>query len=245
MARIELRDCDVILQDGFGGTGAINDAAPPVATDTTFKVDELTLTNAVTKVPIGARFKVAGETDPETIHTVTARIPADAGPTTDITFTPALGAGTYADDGVVMFLPNRITIKVGEGNITYTEHNNYDYLLDRGNLDSVKEGDEVPMDVKLEAVFEHITTGTAEQISPMDALKGIGAADEWLSASPDQCEPYCVDVLVIHTPPCGTAQKETVTFPMFRSETREISYKDATISVTGKCKATEPTVVRE
>ena len=28
MARIELRDCDVILRDGFGGTAAVNDSHP-------------------------------------------------------------------------------------------------------------------------------------------------------------------------------------------------------------------------
>ena len=245
MARIELRDCDVVLQDGLTGTAQIDDATPPVATDTSMTIGTVALNTPVTTlVPIGARFKVAGETTP-VYHTVTARTPADAGPTTEITFTPALGAGTYADEGVVTFYPQNLDIKIGEGNITYTEHNEYEYLKDRGNLDSVKEGDEVPMDVKLEAVFEHITQGTSEPVSPMDALKGIGGADEWVSASADPCEPYCIDVVVLHTPPCGTAQLERVTFPDFRSESREINYKESTISITGKCKATEPLVERE
>jgi hypothetical protein len=246
MARIELRDCDVILQDGLAGTAAVNESVtPPEATDTDFDIDTIVLNTADTdKVPVGARFKVAGETT-QVFHTVTARTPADAGPTTNIEFAPALGAGTYADGAVVTFYPQNLEIKIGEGNITYTEHNEYEYLKDRGNLDTVKEGDEVPMDVKLEAVFEHITQGTSEPVSPMDALKGIGGAAEWVSASSDLCEPYCVDVVVLHTPPCGTAEKERVTFPDFRSETREINYKESTISITGKCKATEPLVERE
>lgn len=245
MARIELRDCDVILQDGLSGTAKINDATPPVATDTSMTIDTIVLNTTDTDlVPIGARFKVAGETTP-VYHTVTARTPADASPTTDITFTPALGAGTYADEGVVTFYPQNLDIKIGEGNLTYTEHTEYEYLKDRGDLDTVKEGDQVPMDVKLEAVFEHITQGTSEPVSPMDAIKGIGGADEWVSASADLCEPYCVDVVVLHTPPCGTSEKERVTFPDFRSESREINYKESTISITGKCKATEPLVERE
>ena len=246
MARIELRDCDVILQDGLSGTAAVNEpVTPPAATDTSFAIDTIVLNTADTdKVPVGARFKIAGETD-QVFHTVTARTPADAGPTTEITFSPALGAGTYADGGVVTFYPQNLDIKIGEGNITYTEHNEYEYLKDRGNLDTVKEGDEVPMDVKLEAVFEHITQGTGEPVSPMDALKGVGGATEWVSASSDLCEPYCVDVVVLHTPPCGTSELERVTFPDFRSETREINYKESTISITGKCKATEPLVERE
>ena len=246
MARIELRDCDVILQDGLSGTAQVNEpSTPPAATDTSFAIDTVALNTADTdKVPVGARFKIAGETT-QVFHTVTARTPADAGPTTNIVFAPALGAGTYADGAVVTFYPQNLDIKIGEGNLTYTEHNEYEYLKDRGNLDTVKEGDEVPMDVKLEAVFEHITQGTSEPVSPMDAIKGVGGAAEWVSASDDPCEPYCVDIVVLHTPPCGTAELERVTFPDFRSETREINYKDSTISITGKCKATEPLVERE
>ena len=135
-------------------------------------------------------------------------------------------------------------MKIGDGNITYTEHSEYDYLLDRDNLDTVKEGKEVPMDVKWDSVYEHITTGTSENISPMDALKGIGAASEWISYAADPCEPYAVAMEVEHVPPCGTSQGETTLFPDFRSEQREVNFKDATISVTGKCNVTEPIVTR-
>ncbi|MEN6367692.1 MAG: hypothetical protein ABFC88_12850 [Thermoguttaceae bacterium] len=350
MARIELRDCDVFLEDGLDGAAAVNEpSTAPAEGDTSFNIDTVALnTDNTQKVPLGARFTIAGETVADAIHTVTARVQqaqsgvneqqtvtltnctttftlslggkvtsaiahdanaaavkaalvalddgytttdfdvTGAGPyvvafqgalanrplaamvgaadtgsiavertrhgqspvsggqvTTEITFTPALGAGTYADGAVLSFLPQQLDIKVGEGNITYTEHNNYDYLMDRGNLDTVKEGDQVPMDVKLECVFEHITTGTNEYVSPMDALKKTGAASEWVNAAADKCEPYCVYVVVLHTPPCGGAEKERVTFPDFRSEQREINYKDATISITGKCKATEPIVERE
>ena len=113
--------------------------------------------------------------------TLSPRHPADAGPTTNIVFTPALGEGVYADGGVVTFFPQNLNIKIGEGNLTYTEHTEYEYLKDRGDLDTVKEGDQVPMDVKLEATFEHITQGTSEPVSPMDAIKGVGGATEWVS----------------------------------------------------------------
>ena len=49
---------------------------------------------------------------------------------------------------------------------------------------------------------------------------------------------------VEHVPPCGTTQGETTLFPDFRSEQREVNFKDATISVTGKCNITEPIVTR-
>jgi hypothetical protein len=245
MARIELRDCDVRFKDGLAGAATVNQAAtPPEADDTTLTLDGIVLNTRDTDlIPVGARFTIAGETVQQ-VHVVTARTPADTGPTTQITFSPKLGAGTYADGGAVTFQANQIDIKIGDGNLTYTEHTEYQYLLDRGDLDTVREGNQVPMDVKLEAVFEHITTGTSEAITPMDALKGVGSASEWVSASSDPCEPYAVDVEVIHTPPCGTAQIETTLFPDFRADTREVNYKEATISLTGKCNATEPTVTR-
>jgi hypothetical protein len=208
-------------------------------------IDTLVLNTADTDlIPVGARFTVAGETAATTVHTVTARTPVSTSPTTNIVFAPALGAGTYVEDGTVTFLPQQIEIKVGDGNITYTEHRTYEYMLDRGNLDTVREGDEVPVDVKLECTYEHITTGTSETISPMDALKGVGDAVEWVTSATDQCEPYAIDIEVVHTPPCGTNQVETTLFPDFRADTKEVNFKDATISLTGKCNTIEPTVSR-
>ena len=78
----------------------------------------------------------------------------------------------------------------------------------------------------------------------MDALKGIGGAAEGINDAADPCEPYAVALEVEHVPPCGTSQGETTLFPDVRSESREVNYKDATISVTGKCNVTEPTVTR-
>ena len=243
MARIELRDCIIRFMDGLSGTAALT-VAPPVATDLNMDIDTVVLNTAdADLVPVGARFKVVGE-DVPVYHVVTGRTPADAGPTTNIVFTPALGAGTYIEDGVVTFYPQRIEIKVGDGNITYTETRNYEYMLDRGDLDTVREGDQAPLDVKLECTYEHITTGTSESISPIDALKGIGGASEWVTSSSDPCEPYAIDIEVDHTPDCGTAQKEVTLFPDFRAESKEVNFKDATISLTGKCNVVEPTVSR-
>ncbi len=171
-------------------------------------------------------------------------LPTAGGTTTAITFSPTLTAGTYAASAAITFKPQQVYVKLGDGNLTYTEHRDYQYLLDRGLLDTVREPKDVPMDVKLEGVYEHITSGTGEAVCPMDALKGHNSADEWVSSSPDQCEPYCVDVIVDYEPPCAPVNRETTLFPMFRAETREINYSAATIAFTGKCMAKEPTVYR-
>ena len=180
-----------------------------------------------------------------TVETTQAGRPAAGTNTTvDITFSPALGAGTYAVDATITFLSQQLEVKIGEGNITYTEKSDYTYLLDRDNLDTVKEGKEVPLDVKWDSVYEFITTGTSEEITPMDALKGIGAAAEWITYAKDPCEPYAVAIEVEQVAPCATAESEITLFPDFRSEQREVNFKDAVIAVNGKCNVTQPIVTR-
>ena len=245
MARIELKNCTVKFKDGLSGTAAINEpVTAPVETDTSFEIDGTVLNTTKTeKVPVGARFTVAGETDSEQVHTVT-EVTNSGDVTESITFSPALGPGTYVDGGMVTFLNQQINIKIGDGNITYTENKNYEYELDRGTLDTVREGDEAPMDVNIDFVYEFITTGTSEAITPMDALKRKGGAAEWVSSSADPCEPYALDIEVEHVPPCGGAEKEVTLFPDFRPDSKEVDFGEASVSVSGRCNANEPVITR-
>lgn len=162
-----------------------------------------------------------------------------------LTFSPALATATLpVDDDTITFSAQRLEVKIGTGDLTYTEKNDFTYELDRGVLDTVRENDDQPMEVSIDLVYEHITTGTSETISPMDALKNVGGAAGWVSSSSDQCEPYAIDLVLIQTAPCGTSEDETTVFTDFRSESRQISVRDATIKVTGKCNAVEPLVSR-
>ena len=246
MARKELRHCTIKVRDGLSGQALVNQAmTAPMANDTSLTIDAVALNSIVaTKVPVGARFTIAGETDADTVHTVTGRTPTSAGPTTAITFTPALGAGTYADNGVITFTNQEISIKLGEGDVKWTEKNEFNYDLDRGNLDGVRKGNEVPMDVSFNFIFDHVVSASGEPITPMEAIKGVGAASEWVTSATDKCEPYAVDIVVEDNPPCQPQNAETLTFPDFRSESREGSFKDANISISGRCNAQEPIVER-
>ena len=169
-----------------------------------------------------------------------------AGATTwELTISPALDGGNLpATTKLMTLLPQQIDIKVGDGNVTYTENNEYDYDLDRGLLDTVRAGDEVPMDVSLDFVYEYITTYTGETVSPMDVLKKIGGASEWRSASSDPCEPYAIDIEVVHTPICTTQALETTIFSDFRADSREVDMGEASVAVSGRCNVTQPTVTR-
>lgn len=240
MARIQLRDALVRFKDGLAGAAALNGSGVmPADTDIDINMVDLN-TDDVDLVPIGARFIVAGESTP-LVHVVTGRT---GNPTTNIQFSPALGAGTYMNGALLTFLSQQIDIKMGDGNLTYTENDEYEYELDRDRLDTVRKGADQPMEINIDAVYEAITTGTGETIAPMDALKRRGAASEWVSSAEDKCEPYAIDIEVIHSPSCGTKQAERTIFPDFRSESREVNFQDATISVTGRCNATEPIVDR-
>ncbi len=246
MARIDLRNCTIYLRDGLSGTAAVNEpTTPPVESDTTFAIDTIVLNTLDTDlVPVGARFTIAGETAAGTVHTVTARTPPDTSPTTDITFTPALGPGTYTDGAVVTFQSQQVEITIGEGDLKYTEADQYKYDLDRGELDTVRRGDDVPMEVTTNFTFDQVKSGTGETITPIEALKGVGAASEWVTSSADLCEPYAVDVVVEDVRPCGGAQSATYIFPDFRSEKRDYDIKNASIAVSGKCNALEPIITR-
>jgi hypothetical protein len=236
-ARVELRYATIKLKDGLSGTAAVNNMGGYMAGASTIAIDTVvTNTDDGDNIPTGARVTFDSDST-ETVYTVTS------GGTSTITISPALADAVDADDDITV-LPQEVEIKVGDGDLQWTETKNYSYDLDRGNLDVVRQLDEAPVEVQLSFTFEKIRTGTAEVVSPMDALKGIGGASTWISADSDACQPYAVTLEVSYEPPCSGAQIEIVTFTPFRHEQAEMSYRDATISISGKCNATEPTVSR-
>lgn len=243
MARIELRDTLIYIRDGLNGTATVNEASP-TDTDTDADIISVVLnTDDTTLVPVGARFSVS-TANQDTIYTVTARIPSGNGPTTNISFTPAWGTPTPANADTLTFLPQQIEVKIGEGNLTYTESKEYDYLLDRGNLDTVREADQQPVDVSIDFVYEHVVGTVAQTPTVVDALKRQGEASEWVSASSDLCEPYGVDIFIDHVTPCGSEENEETTLPTYRYESLEFDLSEATISTSGRCNVVEAGVVR-
>lgn len=246
MARIQLRDTTVYLQDGLSGTADINDASPADLTGVvTLDVNGATVdlnTDLTTLIPLGARFTIAGETG-SPIHTVTARTPTAVGPTTNIVFTTAV-ASNVADTATLTFLPQQIEIRVGDGDLSWTEAREVLYDLDRDILDDVRLGPEQPLELNAAFVFEWAATGTGEPISPIDAIKRINDADEWVSSDSDQCRPYAIDVIVDHVVPCGTNQDQRFSFEDFRWDSLEYSIQDAAITLTGRCNRTDALVAR-
>jgi len=137
---------------------------------------------------------------------------------------------------------NFIEVKIGDGNFTYSEKVNREYLMDRGVMDEVIDGDDVPMDVSFDFRWQFIT-GQGAAITIEDALKKWGNASGWVSSGA-VCEPYCVDIQVQHTPICTANHIELLVFPEFRYEELSHDAKGRSISCKGRCNTTRATATR-
>jgi hypothetical protein len=116
--------------------------------------------------------------------------------------------------------------------------------MDRGTIDAVVEGDDVPLDVKIDLVYEFLTAVTgAGTPTPEDVLKQRGEAAGWVTAGADPCELFAVDVEVDYTPPCNV-DHEITTFPEYRWESVSHDISQATLATSGKCKATDVVSIR-
>lgn len=166
--------------------------------------------------------------------------------TWELTFTPAFALGFVpADEDVVTFLPCQVSARMGDGDISWTITRNLENDLDRGKLDGRREGDEEPMAVDLTFVYDYLRTASpATTVTPYEALMQEGVAAGWHSAGEDPCSPYCVNIIVLDTPKCGSDQKEKLTIRGFAHTEIAGSIADAELSVSGESEYTKPLVER-
>lgn len=143
--------------------------------------------------------------------------------------------------------PKETIVKIGEGNFTWSEKRNIEYVLNRGLLDTTREGDQVPVDIRFDFVWEHLKSHSAATVAtPYEALKKIGEASDWVSSAADVCEPYAVDLELEHTPPCAGVGNvpEVIVFSDFRWESLDQDLRAGTVSASGKANITAPTITR-
>lgn len=144
--------------------------------------------------------------------------------------------------------PNTITIKMDDGNFTHQTGYNNEYILDRGNLDTVREGDDIPLQVTCVGRFTEITSSTGLDESPYEFATQSGAASTHLSTGA-ACEPYAFDIILTTTRPgCDDAtdevEIETETYSDFRPDTIDVDNQAGTITFTGRCNVVLPTSAR-
>jgi len=164
--------------------------------------------------------------------------------TTSLVITPGLVVAT-AVSGSVTFGGRRLEVKIGEGNLNYTENTPREYLKNRGLLDTVRDADEEPMDVTFDFTWEFLSAvGSSATPTVKEALNQAGEASTWVSTSSDLCEPYCVNIEIYYAPACGGENTELIELVEFRKETLEHNIRDSQLSCAGKCNVKEATETR-
>ena len=234
---IDLKNTYIYFADGSVQTGAVDLMAGYMAGATAIVVNGFTGV-----LPVGSFISIDGVKG--FIITSTAET---MGNTTTINFSPAL-LDAVADNAVVIVEGTFLRVKVGEGNITWSEKKPREYKKDRGVLDTVRNADEEPMDINFAFQYEELTSTDpmTDPPTPEDAIKQRGAAASWVSSdTSDPCAPYCLNIWVLHTPlNCTAVAKELVVLPKFYYEQLDHDPKAGTISCTGKCNATQADVYR-
>jgi len=156
--------------------------------------------------------------------------------------------------------PNAVTVQLGDGTLDYTEKRTIDVVKRRGELDTVREGDEDPVEVSFQFVWE--TLAASHEGDPPtieDVLKRRGPAAGWASAGTDPEAPFCVNVAVVYTPrsgpgcdPFGTDpvngkpfKTQTVWLEEFHYTELAHSLTDAAVDCKGVCNRVAATVITE
>ena len=147
---------------------------------------------------------------------------------------------------------NELTIRFHEFTMSWTETYNWEYVRDRGRLDSTRSDDDDPMTVEFTGQFDYIKGPTMHGDTGIsDALTGKGEASDWVSADDRvgyECEPYCVNLVLENEPDCVPSGQsdahEHITFERFRPTSIDVDVAEGTISVSGECNSQRPTSVR-
>jgi len=184
-------------------------------------------TGAVTTTATLLAAAIAGNTEANALVTVT-----QAGAGTDLVEAQAI---TTLDG------QQSIDITVGEGTLSYSEKTPREFVKDRGNLDTVRDADQEPMDISFDFIWDFITAESGGSNPTVEeALKntGIAVTNSWLTTALDTCQPFCVDVELSNLPECSSVEDEYTMFTEFYQENLDHDAKEGSVACSGRCNAT-------
>jgi len=140
---------------------------------------------------------------------------------------------------------NELEIEIGEGNMTWSLKLPRDYKKSKGRLSHVKDGDEEPMDVSVDALWDYLQANTGGTPTIYEALLRKGEAATWISAG-GECQPYSVDIVLLNVPDCATlaTPNELIIFPDFRPENLDGDLGGGTLALPGKSFSLTPITAR-
>lgn len=143
---------------------------------------------------------------------------------------------------------NYITVRIGEGTLTYSTKRDIQQRKSRGNLYQVREGEEQVTEINFQFVWDLITSSGEEHPTVEEALNGLAPGWTSASASLDPNSPFTTNLQFVNQIPCygiaGGYITETLNFPIFSYETFDHQVKDATIDCKGFSNRTKPIIVR-
>lgn len=255
MAQIDIKECEIRIFDGTLGTATLDSTPVDSDLDLTAKskhigsdkisiemIDPGAPSQSLSVDVSGRKITVNLATSTASAITSTAAqvkaaIEADAEANALVTV-----ALETAGTGVVEAIAETtldgqqsISIKIGEGNLTYSEHRNVEFTRDRGVLDTVREADEEPMDLSIDATWEWIRSTSGGTPTLEDVLKRVGEANAWVSTADDPCQPYCVDIELWNAPECGSIEDELIMFEEYYYETVDHDLREGTLATSGRC----------
>jgi hypothetical protein len=238
MAQIDLKHSTVYIKDGSTAVTAAAITGATLARNA-YAGQTRIYTTMTGNVAINQTVAITGEDTTPPTHAVTG-FTQSGGNTTSVNFSEPLlkdiaAGAALTIAGITGAGANILEIKIGEGNLTYTEKRNIEYRRNRGLLDTVREGDEEPVEVSFDFIWEYLASDVGEPVTIKEALTKTGAAADWESTAIDPCEPYAVDIEVRYHPSCATDKDELIVLQDFRWETLDHNLKDGAIACKGNC----------
>ena len=140
-----------------------------------------------------------------------------------------------------------VTVNIGDGNISWSESRELEYLKDRGTLDAVEESEENPISVDLGFRWTDFRSDPSGTVTPYDAVTGTGATitDSWTTSDTlDPCGPLAIDIEITFTPTCVAEPTEVYTLKAFRYEDISPDMGAKQLSVTGSCNTRHVSIAR-
>jgi hypothetical protein len=142
-----------------------------------------------------------------------------------------------------------VVVAVEEGDLNIVIHRDRKVIMNRGTLDQVREGVDVPVDISWSMIFTEFLTSGTTTLTPYEILTQLGNAaaggdNSTAGTRADSAEAYCVDLSFLITNPDSAGTNETILLSDFFME--EINFQEgddySTLSVSGRAMITEPSI---
>lgn len=130
-----------------------------------------------------------------------------------------------------------IEVEIGEGNLTYSEKRPLEYVTNGNEISEVREADEEALDLKIDFTWKRVADSFEGLIDMID-----NRSETQTSSDAIECRPYAVDVKLRYPVACTIPASKDINFDDFRYETLDYDIKAGTISVSGKCNISYPTI---